>query len=81
MATAQVVETSVTVNNSPIKDYGHSEDHAVDCSQSPIFSWDCLDVPRLTVTAILIFKCTEGAGVGDYSSRGGGGGGGEKKFF
>ena len=31
---------------------------------------------RLTVTGILIFKCTEGAGVGDYSS--GYGGGGEK---
>ena len=34
----------------------------------PIFSWDRLDIPRLTVTGILIFKCTEGAGVGDYSS-------------
>ena len=41
---------------------------AVDCSQSPIFSWDRLDIPRLTVTGILIFKGTEGAGVGDYSS-------------
>ena len=41
---------------------------ALDCSQSPIFSWDRLDIPRLTVTGILIFKCTEGAGVGDYSS-------------
>ena len=41
---------------------------ALDCSQSPIFSRDRLDIPRLTVTAILIFKCTEGAGVGDYSS-------------
>ena len=40
----------------------------LDCSQSPIFSRDRLDIPRLTVTAILIFKCTEGAGVGDYSS-------------
>ena len=39
----------------------------LDCSQSPIFSWDHLDIPRLTVTAFLIFKCTEGAGVGDYS--------------
>ena len=48
----------------------------LDCSQSPIFSWDRLDIPRLTVTAILIFKCTEGAGVGDYRS--GGGEGGEK---
>jgi len=41
--------------------------HNVDCSQSPIVSCDHLDMPRLTVTAILIFKCTEGAGVGDYS--------------
>ena len=41
----------------------------LDCSQSPIFSWDRLDMPRLTVTAILIFKCTEGAGVGNYSPR------------
>ena len=44
----------------------------VDCSQSPVFSWDRLDIPRLTVTGILIFKGTEGAGVGDYSSEGGG---------
>ena len=29
------------------------------------------------MTAILIFKCTEGAGVGDYSSSGGG----EKNIF
>ena len=49
----------------------------IDCSQSPIFSWDRLDTPLLTVTAILIFKCIEGAGVGDYSS---GGGGSEKNF-
>ena len=41
--------------------------HYVDCSQSPIFSWDHLDMPCLTVMAILIFKCTEGASVGDYS--------------
>ena len=27
MTTAQVVETSVTVNNSPIQDYVHLEDH------------------------------------------------------
>ena len=26
--TAQVVKTSVTVNNSPIQDFGHSDDHA-----------------------------------------------------
>ena len=37
-------------------------------SQSPICSRDRLDIPRHTVTAILIFKCTEGAGVRDYSS-------------
>ena len=48
----------------------------LDCSQSPIFSSDRLDILRLTVTAILIFKCTEGAGVADYSS--GGRWGGEK---
>ena len=46
----------------------NTEQENVECSQSPIFSWDRLDIPRLTVTAILIFKCTEGAGVGDYSS-------------
>ena len=44
----------------------------IDCSQSPIFSCDRIDIPRLTVTAILIFKCTEGAGVVDYSSGAGG---------
>ena len=44
----------------------------LDCSQSTIFSWDRLDIPRLTVTGMLIFKCTEGAGVGDYNSEGGG---------
>ena len=32
------------------------EKTSIDCSQSPIFSWDRLDIPRLTVTAILIFK-------------------------
>ena len=47
-----------------------------DCLQSPIFSWDGLDIPHLIVTAILIFKCTEGTGVGDYSSRAGGWGAG-----
>ena len=49
----------------------------LDFSQSPIFSWDRLDMQRLTVTGILIFKSTEGVGVGDYSSGGLGGGGGE----
>ena len=45
----------------------------IDCSQSPIFSWDRLDIPRLlTVMAILILKFTEGAGVGDYGWGGGG---------
>ena len=28
MTTAQVVETSVTVNNSPIQDFVHPDDHA-----------------------------------------------------
>ena len=42
----------------------------LDCSQSPIFLWDRLDIPHLTVMAILIFKCTKGAGVGCYSSGG-----------
>ena len=37
----------------------------LDCSQSPIFSGDRLDIPRLTAMAILIFKCTEGAGTWD----------------
>ena len=27
MTTAQVIETSVTVNNSPIQDYVHPDDH------------------------------------------------------
>ena len=44
----------------------------LDCSQSPTFSWDRLDIPRLIVTNIFIFKCTERAGVGDHSSGGGG---------
>ena len=50
----------------------------LDCSQSPIFSSDLLHIPRLTVTTILIFKCTEGVGVRDYYSSGVEGGGGEK---
>ena len=54
--------------------------NSVDCSQSAIFSWDRLDIPRLTVTAILFFKCTEGAGVGNYSSGVGGIGGGARKI-
>ena len=45
----------------------------LDCSQSPIFSWDRLDTRRLTVND---GQYTKGAGVGDYSS---GGGGGRKK--
>ena len=40
----------------------------IDCSQTPIFSCDRWDTARLLMTAILVFKCTEGAGVGDYSS-------------
>ena len=43
-----------------------SPESTLDCSQSPIFSWDRLDIPRVTVTGTSIFKCTEGAGVGDY---------------
>ena len=31
----------------------------LDCSQSPIFSWNRLDIPLLTVTVILIFKCND----------------------
>ena len=31
------------------------------------FLWDRLDIPRLTVTAILLFKCIEGVGVRNYS--------------
>ena len=55
----------------------------VDFSQSPIFSRDRLDIPRLTVTAILFFKCTEGAGVRNYSSGAGAmsGGGGREKYI
>ena len=34
----------------------------------PYFLRDRLDIPRLTVKAILIFKCTEGAGVGKMGS-------------
>ena len=45
-------------------------ERCLDCSQSLIFSRDRLDTPLLTVTAILIFKCIEGAGVGDYSPLG-----------
>ena len=36
MTTAQVVETSVTVNNSSIQDYFHSDDHA-----EPTYLWYC----------------------------------------
>ena len=39
----------------------------LDCSQSPIFSWDRWRV-LLLMTAILMFKYTEGKGVGDYTS-------------
>ena len=33
MTTAQVVETSVTINNSPIQDYVHPDDHAQPTSE------------------------------------------------
>ena len=46
------------------KDLSHySVEVQLDCSKSSIFSWDRLDVPRLTVTAILILKRIKGAGV------------------
>ena len=42
---------------------------ALDCSLSPIFPWDRRDIACLTIiVAILIFKCTKGVGVGDYTS-------------
>ena len=43
----------------------------VDCSQSPIFR-EIVEIQRVLplIAVILIFKCTEGAGVGDQSSRG-----------
>ena len=34
----------------------------IDCSQFPIFPWDRLDIPSLTVAGILIFRCTKGVG-------------------
>ena len=34
----------------------------LDCSQSPIFFFFFLDIPRLTVAGILIFRCTKGVG-------------------
>ena len=58
--------------------YKEWHSNLLDCSQSPIFSWDRLDIQRLTATAILIFKCPEGADAGDYSSRWGGGGWGRR---
>ena len=41
---------------------------ALDCSLSPIFSWDSLDIPR-----VIDFQMYRGAGVGDYRSGGRGG--------
>ena len=70
--------THLLICEEVVKKTSRSSD-LLDCSQSPIFSWDRLDIPRLTVTGILIFKGTEGAGVGDYSSDGGGEGGGERR--
>ena len=42
-----------------------------DCSPLPLFPW-VVEIQRALplMAAILIFKCTEGAGVGDYSFRG-----------
>ena len=51
----------------PIRDSAYIT-WGVDCSQSPIYSWDHWGIARVTVN---FFKCTEGADVGDYSSRGG----------
>ena len=43
----------------------------VDCSQSPILSWDHWDIARLTVNGRnLDFQMCLGKGVGDYSCRG-----------
>ena len=41
----------------------------IDCSQSPIFPWDRLDIPRLTVAGILIFRCTKGVGSRKMAAR------------
>ena len=35
MTTTQVVETSVTVNNSAIQDYDHPDDHASPAYETP----------------------------------------------
>ena len=45
----------------------------LDCSQSSIFSWDRLDIPRLTVTGILIFKLPRGRASGIIALGGRGG--------
>ena len=45
MATAQVVETSVTVNNSPTQDYVHLDDHAQSTYEmTPGFKKKIIDV-------------------------------------
>ena len=56
----------------------------LDCSQSPIFSWDRLDIPRLTVTATSWFSnVPRGRASGIIALVGGGGGvgGARKKIF
>ena len=47
----------------------------------PYFCVRSFHIPRLTVAGILIFKCTEGACGGDYSSGGKRGTGGARKIL
>ena len=45
MTTAQVVETSVTVNNSPIQDYFHPDDHTQPTYDKSPVSYTHLTLP------------------------------------
>ena len=52
--------------------------YQIDCSQSPIFSWDRLGISRLTVTGILMSNVPRGRASGIIALGGWGGGGREK---
>ena len=66
---------SVIIYTEVVANEPFSTDKPLDCSQSPIFSWDRWNIERLTINGgHLDFKCTEGVGVGIIAL----GGGGEK---
>ena len=57
MTTAQVVETSVIVNNSPIQDYVYPDDHAQHAYETP-YCYDIGKTLESLFSLLALFKIT-----------------------